>query len=153
MEARLDFARTAPSGIRSLQELEKYLHGTTGLEPRLLELVRLRASLLNGCAFCIDMHSKDARALGEREQRLYALTAWQETPFFNARERAALAWTDALTKIREEVSDTLFTMARETFSEKELVDLSLAIVAINSWNRLAIAFRKPAGSYRPDLAR
>ncbi|MBU2845083.1 MULTISPECIES: carboxymuconolactone decarboxylase family protein [Acidithiobacillus] len=152
MEARLDFARTAPSGIRSLQELEKYLHGT-GLEPQLLELVRLRASLLNGCAFCIDMHSKDVRALGEREQRLYALAAWQETPFFSARERAALAWTDALTKIHEEVSDTLFTMARETFSEKELVDLSLAIVAINSWNRLAIAFRKPAGSYRPDLAR
>ena len=99
------------------------------------------------------MHSKDVRALGEREQRLYALAAWQETPFFSARERAALAWTDALTKIHEEVSDTLFTMARETFSEKELVDLSLAIVAINSWNRLAIAFRKPAGSYRPDLAR
>ncbi len=152
MEARLDFARTAPTGIRSLQELEEYLHGT-GLEPQLLELVRLRASLLNGCAFCIDMHSKDVRALGEREQRLYALAAWQETPFFSARERAALAWTDALTKIHEEVSDTLFTMARETFSEKELVDLSLAIVAINSWNRLAIAFRKPAGSYRPDLAR
>jgi AhpD family alkylhydroperoxidase len=141
MEARLDFARTAPSGIRSLQELEKYLHGT-GLEPQLLELVRLRASLRNGCAFCIDLHSKDARALGEREQRLYALAAWQETPFFNARERAALAWTDTLTKIHEEVSDTLFTRARETFSEKELVDLSLAI-----------AFRKPAGSCRPDLAR
>ncbi|MDA8115055.1 MAG: carboxymuconolactone decarboxylase family protein [Acidithiobacillus sp.] len=152
MEARLDFARTAPTGIRSLQKLEEYLHGT-GLEPQLLELVRMRASLLNGCAFCIDMHSKDVRALGEREQRLYALAAWQETPFFSARERAALAWTDALTKIHEEVSDTLFTMARETFSEKELVDLSLAIVAINSWNRLAIAFRKPAGSYRPDLAR
>lgn len=153
MEARLDFARTAPSGIRSLQELEKYLHGT-GLEPQLLELVRLRASLLNGRAFCIDMHSKDARVLGEREQRLYAaLAAWQETPFFNARERAALAWTNTMTKIHEEVSDTLFTRARETFSEKELVDLSLAIVAINSWNRLAIAFRKPAGSYRPDLAR
>ncbi|MHB1883084.1 MAG: carboxymuconolactone decarboxylase family protein [Acidithiobacillus sp.] len=152
MEARLDFARTALSGIRSLQELEKYLHGT-GLEPQLLELVRLRASLRNGCAFCIDLHSKDARALGEREQRLYALAAWQETPFFNARERAALAWTDTLTKIHEEVSDTLFTRARETFSEKELVDLSLAIVAINSCNRLAIAFRKPAGSCRPDLAR
>lgn len=152
MQTRLDFARTAPAGIRPLLELEKYLHGT-GLEPQLLEVVRLRASLLNGCAFCIDMHSKDARALGEREQRLYALAAWQETPFFSARERAALAWTDALTKIHEGVSDTLFTMARETFSEKELVDLSLAIVAINSWNRLAIAFRKPAGSYRPDLAR
>ena len=152
MEARPDFARTAPTGIRSLQKLEGYLQGT-GLEAQLLELVKLRASLLNGCAFCIDMHSKDARALGEREQRLYALAAWQETPFFSARERAALAWTDALTKIHEEVSDTLFTMARETFSEKELVDLSLAIVAINSWNRLAIAFRKPAGSYRPDLAR
>jgi AhpD family alkylhydroperoxidase len=110
----------------------------------------MRASQLNDCAYCLDMHSQDARAAGETEQRLYVLSAWHETPFFSERERAALAWTEALTLIAEnDVSDELYEIAREHFDEKELTDLSLAIIAINSWNRLSIAFRTPVGSYRP----
>lgn len=121
-----------------------------GLEPTLLELVRMRASQINGCAYCLDMHSKDARAKGESEQRLYALNAWEETPFFSERERAALAWTEALTRIAEtHAPDELYDRVRQHFSEKELVDLTLAIVAINGWNRLAISFRSVPGSYQP----
>lgn len=121
----------------------------------MLELVKLRASICNGCAFYIGMHSKDARARGEREQRLhaYALVAWREAPFFSQRERAALAWTDAVTRIGDGVSEALYGEVRHHFGEKDLVDLTLAVVAINAWNRLAIAFRTPAGSYRPDLTR
>jgi AhpD family alkylhydroperoxidase len=151
MEKRVDYGLVSPNGIRSLRDLETYLHGSN-LEPALLELVKLRASILNGCAFCIDMHSKEARARGEMEQRLYALAAWREAPFFSERESAALAWTDAITRIDEGVSDALYENVRRYFEEKELVDLTLAVVAINAWNRLAIAFRTPAGSYRPDLA-
>ena len=105
----------------------------------------------NGCAYCIDMHTKDARAAGESEQRLYALSAWHETPFFTVRERAALAWTEALTLVSENgVPDELFRATREHFSERELVDLTMAVVAINGWNRIAISFRPPVGSYEPS---
>ena len=125
------------------------MHGC-GLEASLLELVKMRASQINGCAHCLDMHSKDARAAGETEQRLYLLNAWREAPFYSARERAALAWTEALTLVSEsQVPDTVYEEARRHFSEQELVDLSLAIVAINGWNRLAIGFRAETGSYQP----
>lgn len=121
---------------------------TCGLEQSLLELVRMRASQVNGCAYCLDMHSKDARAEGESEQRLHTLIAWRETPFFNERERAALAWTEALTVISErDVPDELYSNTREHFSESELVALTIAVIAINGWNRLAIPFRTPPGSY------
>ncbi|MGH8800888.1 MAG: carboxymuconolactone decarboxylase family protein, partial [Casimicrobiaceae bacterium] len=120
----------------------------SGLEARLLHLVDMRASQINGCAYCLDMHSKDARAGGETEQRLYVLDAWREAPFYSARERAALAWTEALTQIgTNDVSDELYAETRKQFSEKELADLSLAIIAINGWNRLAIPFRTTPGVY------
>ena len=129
--------------------LQEYVE-TSGLEHPLLELVKMRASQVNGCAYCLDMHSKDARAAGETEQRLYTLDAWRETPFYSDRERTSLAWTEALTRISEnKVSDTLYTEARKHFSEKELTDLSLAIIAINGWNRLAISFRSTPGTYQP----
>ncbi|HLU25016.1 MAG TPA: carboxymuconolactone decarboxylase family protein [Longimicrobiales bacterium] len=150
MEQRLDYARVAPDGLRAMLDLERYIR-ECGLEHSLLHLVKLRASQINGCAYCVDMHSKDARAEGEEEQRLYALSVWRETPFFSERERAALAWTEALTLIHDErgVPDELYNAVRERFSEKELVDLTLAIVAINGWNRIAMSFRPPVGSYRP----
>ena len=149
MEQRIDYVKVAPGGIGAMLNLERYVRGS-GLEHSLLHLVKLRASQINGCAYCVDMHSKDARAEGEDEQRLYALPVWRETPFFSERERAALAWTEALTPIHEhDVPDELYHAVREHFSEKELVDLTLAIVAINGWNRLAVPFRTPAGSYQP----
>jgi AhpD family alkylhydroperoxidase len=127
--------------------LEQYVRHC-GLELKLLELVRLRASLLNGCAYCVDMHTKDARAEGETEQRLYAVSVWEETPFFSERERAALAWTEAITLVgKDHVPDEVYQRACGQFSEKELVDLALAVIAINSWNRLAISFRVLPGSY------
>ncbi|HVN04536.1 MAG TPA: carboxymuconolactone decarboxylase family protein [Bryobacteraceae bacterium] len=129
--------------------LEHYTRNC-GLERPLLELVKMRASQINGCAFCIDMHSKDARAAGETEQRLYALNAWRETPFFTERERAALAWTETLTLISTHgVPDDLYARMAQHFSEAEIVNLSLAVVAINGWNRLAISFRSVPGSYQP----
>jgi AhpD family alkylhydroperoxidase len=129
--------------------LENYVRHC-GLESSLLELVRLRASQINGCAFCIDMHTKDARAAGETEQRLYEVSVWEETPFFTERERAALAWTEAVTRVSEtRVPDEVYELARQHFSEKELADLTMAIVAINGWNRLAISFRKIPGTYQP----
>lgn len=144
----MDYKNTAPDAIKAMWGLEKYVH-QCGLEPLLLELIKTRASQINGCAFCLDMHTKDARAQGETEQRLYALPAWEETPFFTDRERAALAWTEAVTRVADtHVPDAVYEAARKHFTEKELVDLTLAIVAINGWNRLAIAFRAEAGSYR-----
>lgn len=126
----------------------------SGLEPALLELVKLRASQINGCAYCIDMHTKDARAEGESEQRLYAVGAWRETPFFTERERAALSWTEAVTQVNQEhVSEEVYGDAHQHFSDKELVDLTLAIIAINGWNRLAISFRSVAGTYRREALR
>ena len=122
----------------------------TGLEKPLLELIRLRASQINSCAFCIDMHSKDARAIGETEQRLYELDAWRETPFYTERERAALEWTEALTLVSQtHVPDAVYEEVRKQFNEKELVDLTYAVMAINSWNRLAISMRAVPGRYKP----
>jgi AhpD family alkylhydroperoxidase len=126
------------------------VHTDTGLEPALLELVKLRASQINGCAFCLDMHTKDARAMGETEQRLYLLPAWRETGLYTERERAALAWTEALTEIAEErVPDEVYAEVRPHFTDDELAFLTLAVVAINSFNRFNVAFRMPAGSYQP----
>jgi AhpD family alkylhydroperoxidase len=148
MEQRVDYQKVAPEAIRAMYGLGKYLAGC-GLEPSLLELVKLRASQLNGCAYCLDMHSKDARVQGESEQRLYTLIAWRETPFFSERERAALAWTEAVTHISGGVSDALYAEARQHFDEKELTDLTWAIVAINGWNRIAISMRAVPGTYKP----
>ena len=129
--------------------VEEYVQ-ECGLERRLLELVKLRASQINGCAYCVDMHTKDARANGETEQRLYAVVVWKEAPFFTERERAALAWTEAVTLVnQEQVTDNVYELASKTFSDKELVDLTMAVVAINGWNRLAISFRAVAGTYQP----
>lgn len=149
MQQRINYAQVAPEGYQAMVGLEQYAR-RSGLELSLLELVRTRASQINGCAFCLDMHTRDARANGETEQRLYALSAWHETPFFTERERAALTWTEAVTRVADtHVPDDIYELARKHFSEKELVDLTLAVVAINGWNRLAIAFRTVPGSYRP----
>jgi len=151
MAARIEYAKVAPGAYRAMLGLEKYLHGC-GLEEALLHLIKMRASQINGCAFCLDMHSKDARAGGETEQRLYLLDAWREAPFYSERERAALAWTEALTLIVQgHVPDEVYDQARQHFSEEELVNLSLAVVAINGWNRLTISFRSEAGGYRPGI--
>lgn len=149
MTHRLDYASVAPQGLKAMLNLQQYVENS-GLEHKMLELVKMRASQINGCAYCLDMHSKDARAAGETEQRLYALNAWRETSFYSARERAALAWTESLTRIIDnDVPDELYAAVRRQFSEKELVDLTLAIIAINGWNRLAIPFRTTPGSYQP----
>lgn len=148
MEPRLKYASAAPGAYQAMAGIERYVR-SCGLEHTLLELVKMRASQINRCAYCIDMHSKDARAEGETEQRLYALSAWRETPFFTARERAALEWTEALTLISaSDVPDDLYARVREHFSEEEIVNLSLAIIGINGWNRLAIPFRSVPGSYQ-----
>jgi AhpD family alkylhydroperoxidase len=152
METRLDYAEASPKGVAAFRQLSAYI-AQCGLEAPLLELIKIRASQINGCGFCLDMHTKDARAAGESEQRLYTLSAWRETPFFSARERAALAWTEAVTRIADQPDDdALYAELGRHFSEKEIVDLTLAIVAINGWNRLALPFRTPAGSYRPRSA-
>jgi AhpD family alkylhydroperoxidase len=148
VEQRLDYPKLAPEAARAMYGLGSYLAGC-GLEHGLLELVKIRASQINGCAFCIDMHTKDARAAGEPEQRIYALNAWRETPFFSDRERAALAWTEAVTSIGGGVPDDLYAEVRQQFTEKELVDLTWAVAAINAWNRIAISFRSVPGSYQP----
>ena len=152
MTQRINYAKVSPDGFKAMRGLQAHIDNC-GLEHRLLELVKMRASQINGCAYYLDMHSKDARASGETEQRLYLLNAWRESPFYSGRERAALAWTEALTRISDnDVSDALYAEVREQFSEKELVDLSLAIVAINGWNRLAIPFRSEPGHYQPGKA-
>ncbi len=149
MKARLDISKVSPAGIAAMRQLQAHVDGC-GLEHSLLELVKTRASQINGCAYCLDMHTKDARAAGESEQRLYALSAWRETPFFSARERAALAWAEAVTRLAEDpVDDAVYAELRAHFSEREAVDLTLALVAINGWNRLAVSFRTPPGSYQP----
>jgi AhpD family alkylhydroperoxidase len=153
MNPRIEYLKVNPQALQPLFSLEHYLRGC-GLESSLLYLVKLRASQMNGCAYCIDMHSKDARAEGESEQRLYALDAWEETPFYSDRERAALEWTEAVTRVSEEhVPDSVFESVRRHFSEAELVNLTLAIAAINSWNRLAIAFRAVPGTYQVGMHR
>jgi AhpD family alkylhydroperoxidase len=149
MEPRIDYTKAAPGAVHAMLGLEKYL-AQSGLEPGLMDLVKLRASQINGCAYCIDMHWKDLRAQGENEQRLYGLDAWEESPYYSERERAALAWAEAVTRVAEgHVPDEVFEKARRHFSEAELANLTLCLVAINGWNRLAIAFRAPAGTYQP----
>jgi AhpD family alkylhydroperoxidase len=152
MQARLTYGKAAPGAIRAMSALESYVD-ECGLERPLLELVKLRASQINGCAYCIDMHTKDARAAGETEQRLYELNAWRETPFYTDRERAALAWAEAVTLISQtHAPDDVYEEARRHFSDEELVNLTLAVVAINGWNRLAISFRSVPGAYQPRQA-
>ncbi len=154
MEPRIDYRSAAPKeALQAMYGLEQAVR-KSGLETKLLELVRMRASQINGCAYCLDMHSKDARAEGETEQRLYALNAWRETPFYTDRERAALEWTEAVTLVsRDQVPDDVYERVRKQFSEAELVMLTLAVVAINGWNRLAISFRAVPGTYqRPQRA-
>ncbi len=137
---------------RAMLALQREVNNS-GLEHPLMELIKIRASQINGCAYCIDMHTKDARAAGETEQRIYALNAWRETPFYSERERAALEWTEAVTLVGEtHVPDAVYEHVRQHFSEGELVALTFALVAINGWNRLSIAFRAPAGTYQPARA-
>ena len=141
MEPRINYGNVSPDAIKAMRELEKYV-ASSGLERPLYELVKTRASQINGCAYCLDMHTKDARKAGETEQRLYALSAWRETPFFTERERAALEWTEALTVISQNnVPDSLYEKVRKSFDEKEMIALTMGIIAINGWNRLAIGFR------------
>lgn len=147
MKSRIDFNRVSPRALQAMLGLQTYVN-KSGLEKSLLELVKMRASQINGCGYCLDMHSKDALAAGETEQRLHLLNAWREAPFYSDRERAALEWTEALTLVHEEhVPDPVFDSVRAHFSEEEMGNLSLAIVAINGWNRLCIAFRKEVGTY------
>lgn len=142
MTPRLNPQAVAPDVIQAMIELEKRARAG-GLEPSLVELVKIRASQINGCAFCIHMHTKDARAQGEREERLYLLDAWRESPLYSARERAALAWTEALTRLADtHAPDADYEMAREQFSEEELVKLTLLIATINAWNRFGVGFRR-----------
>jgi AhpD family alkylhydroperoxidase len=150
VEPRIKRTDYISSGLgRAMLKLQQEV-ASSGLEHSLLELVKTRASQINGCAYCIDMHTKDARAMGETEQRLYALSAWHEAPFYTARERAALAWTESVTRVADtHVPDDVYAEARAQFSEEELVALTFALVAINGWNRLCVSFRVPAGTYQP----
>jgi len=152
MKARLNYAKAAPGLYEAMDPLDQYLQGC-GLEKHLLFLVQLRASQINGCAYCLDMHWKDLRAIGESEQRLYSLDAWRECPYYTDRERAALAWAEAVTRITEgHVPDAVYDEVRPHFSDKELSNLTLALAAINAWNRLSIAARIVPGSYQPAKA-
>jgi AhpD family alkylhydroperoxidase len=149
MEPRFDFAKVAPGVYHAMIGLENYLHQSS-LEESLLHLIKLRASQINGCAYCLDMHWKDLKAIGEPDHRLYELNAWEETPFYSERERAALAWTEAVTKVADtHVPDETYEKVRKQFNERELADLTLAVAAINAWNRLAISSRTVPGTYQP----
>jgi AhpD family alkylhydroperoxidase len=151
MKSRIDYTRVSSQALRAMFGLNAAIESSS-LEPALLELVKMRASQINGCAQCLDMHSKDARAAGETEQRLYLLDAWRETALYSARERAALAWTEAVTRVTDgHVPEDVYRDVSEQFSEQELVALTMAVVAINGWNRLNIAFRVEAGGYRPGM--
>jgi AhpD family alkylhydroperoxidase len=148
MQERFDFVKAAPGAYKAMTGFE-YLYNCS-LDRQLINLICLRASQINGCAFCLDMHWKDLRAEGESEQRLYGLDAWRESPYYSERERAALAWTDAVTLVADtHVPDSVYNMARAQFNDRELADLTLAVVAINAWNRICISSRKEAGSYQP----
>jgi len=148
MSNRVKVARVAPQVYDTMRALQTYVDGTS-LEKSLLELVKLRASYINGCAYCVDMHAKDARDLGETEQRIYMIPVWHDAPFYTERERAALAWTETVTNIAKGVTDADYASAREQFDEKELAELTMAIITINAWNRLAIPFQSEVGSYKP----
>ena len=148
MNQRLDYKAASPAAFKAMLGMETCAHAS-GLEHSLLELVKMRVSQINGCAYCLDMHSKDARAAGETEQRLYLLAAWREAPFYSPRERAALAWAEAVTLVAaNDLPDALYEEVRGQFDEKAMVDLTLAIIAINGWNRLAIGFRAEVGGYQ-----
>jgi len=150
MQPRLDPQKVSAGVYKAMAGLEVQIRHS-GLEPSLLELVKMRTSQINGCAYCLDMHSKDARAAGETEQRLYTLNAWRETPFYTDRERAALAWTEAITLIHQgHAADEVYEQAKQRFTDEELVNLTLAIVSINGWNRFAIGFRAEPGTYQPS---
>jgi AhpD family alkylhydroperoxidase len=149
MESRLNWAQVVPEAGRALFALEKYAR-ESGLDRRLLDLVKLRASQLNHCAYCIDMHWKDLRADGETEQRLYGLDAWRESPYYTTRERAALEWTEAVTLLTDGfVPDDVFQRVHGQFKDDELVKLTMAVVVINGWNRFGVSFRSVAGQYKP----
>jgi AhpD family alkylhydroperoxidase len=146
---RIDYAKVAPGAVQAQLGLENYIRNS-GLERSLIELMKLRASYVNGCAYCADMHTKDARVAGETEQRLYAIPVWRETPFFTPRERAALAWTDAVNEVgRTHVPDEVYEEVRQHFNDVEIVNLTMVVVTINGWNRIAVAFRHAVGSYVP----
>jgi AhpD family alkylhydroperoxidase len=150
VKTRLEPAQASPAAYHAMLVLENFVNKSSKLEVSILDLIKIRASQVNGCAFSIDLHSKKARENGETEQRLYALSAWRETSFFTNRERAALAWTEALTLITEgRAPDEVYADVRKQFGEEELVNLSLAVITINGWNRLAIGFRKIPGEYQP----
>ncbi len=152
MEARFNFIKAAPGVYAAMRGLEKYLQGC-GLEQGLLHLIKLRASQINGCAYCLDMHWKDLQASGEKEQRMYSLDAWRDCPYYTERERAALAWTEAVTLItKDHAPDAVYEEVRAQFSAKEICDLTLAVAAINAWNRLAISSRTVPGGYQPQSA-
>jgi AhpD family alkylhydroperoxidase len=152
MQPRFDIATADPAIYRAMYELEKYLHQVS-LEQPLIHLVKLYASEINHCAYCIDMHWKDLRALGETEQRLYGLPAWREAPYYTDRERAAFTWTEAVTVVTDGyISDEAYETVRPHFTDKELSELTMAIVTINGWNRLAISARATAGNYQPKKA-
>jgi len=149
MEPRLNYGQAAPGATRAMSALESYVR-ECGLERSLLELVKIRSSQINGCAYCLDMHTKDARANGETEQRIYTLSAWRETPFFSDRERAALLWAETLTTLSQnDVPDDIFETVHAQFSDEQMVNLTMAIITINGWNRLAVPFRSVPGTYQP----
>jgi AhpD family alkylhydroperoxidase len=152
MEPRLDYMKASPKAYKAMIQMEGVVR-RSGIDPKLLELIKIRASQLNGCAYCIDMHTKDARHKGETEQRIYALDAWRETPFFTEEERAALAWTEALTNIQQgHAPDAVYRELSAHFNETEQVSLTFAITTINAWNRIAIGFRLVPGSYQSAAA-
>jgi AhpD family alkylhydroperoxidase len=152
MKPRFSYTKQQPNAYGAMQAAEDYLEGCS-LEQQLIHLVKLRASQINGCAYCIDMHWKDLRALGETEQRLYGLNAWRETQYYSDRERAALAWTESVTLVSEtHIPDDVFELVKQQFSEVEIADLTFAIAVINSWNRLSIAMRPAVGSYESAQA-
>lgn len=149
MKQRIAFTQTSPEGVKALTALDACVY-RSGLEPTLIELVKTRVSQINGCAYCVDMHTKDARAAGETEQRLHLLPVWREAPCYSDREQTALAWAESVTRLPDnDVPDALYAATQQHFSDKELTDLTFAVIAINAWNRLAVPFRVPAGTYQP----
>ena len=152
MEPRIDYRKYAQEALKSMLDLEKYI-ASSGLDHKMVHLMKMRTSQINRCAYCIDMHSKDARAIAEIEMRLYELDAWRETDFYTERERAALAWTEAVTKVAEtHVPDEVYEEVRKQFSEKEIIDLTIVATVINMWNRLAISTRAVPGRYKARAA-
>ncbi len=153
MEARLDYTKASPEAYKAMLQMEGVVR-RSGIDPKLLELMKIRSSQLNGCAYCIDMHTKDARFKGETEQRIYSLDAWRETPFYTDKERAALAWTEAITNIQTgHAPEAVYQELSRNFSEQERLNITFAITTINAWNRIAIGFRSVPGTYQPSASR